>query len=349
MSTCTCIIAIGNVDLDNIWTKEDGGEVVMRMMLKTTGDWMRCLWNTDRPLTAGAVLMLVAFVFALAGLVVDPRTITGMPAWMKPAKFAISTAIFMLTLAWIFTYLPARVKLRRIVGRATAALLVLEVAIVSVQAWRGTTSHFNAGTVLDGTLFTVMGIAIAVQTALSVAVVIALWRQPFLDRPLGWALRLGLTISIIGASTGGLMVGPTRAQLAEARVTHRLPIAGAHTVGAPDGGPGLAGVGWSREHGDLRVPHFLGLHAMQLLPLFVLVATRRGLPEARRVHLTFVIAASYFSLFVILLWQALRAQSFVQPDALTLGAMVAWAITTIVATWAIASRPQAAPSRAMVY
>jgi len=321
----------------------------MRMMLKTAGDWMRRLWHTDKPLTGASVLMLAVFVFALAGLVVDPRTITGMPAWMKPAKFGISTAIFMLTLAWIFTYLPSWVKLRRIVGGATAAILVLEVAIISVQAWRGTTSHFNVGTPLDGVLFSAMGTGIAIQTALSIAVAIALWRQPFLDRPLGWALRLGLTISIIGASTGGLMVTPTRTQLAEARVTHNLPISGAHTVGAPDGGPALPGVGWSREHGDLRVPHFLGLHAVQLLPLFVLVARRRGLPEVTRVHLTFVIAASYFSLFAILLWQALRAQSFVQPDALTLGAMAAWAIATIAATWAVASRQQAAPSRAMVY
>jgi hypothetical protein len=321
----------------------------MRMILKATGDWMRRLWDTDRPLTAASVLMLAVLVFALAGLAVDPRTITGMPAWMKPAKFAISTAIFMLTLAWIFTYLPSWVKLRRIAGTGTAAILVLEVAIVLMQAWRGTTSHFNVGTPLDGVLFTVMGTGIAVQTALSVAVAIALWRQPFLDRPLGWALRLGLTISIIGASTGGLMVTPTRTQLAEARVTHRLPISGAHTVGAPDGGPGLTGVGWSREHGDLRVPHFLGLHALQLLPLFVLVAARRRLPEPTRVRLTFVIAASYFSLFAILLWQALRAQSFVQPDGLTLGALTAWAIATIVATWAITSRQQAVPSRAMVY
>lgn len=321
----------------------------MQTMLKTSRDMMRRLWDTDRPLTAGGVVMLAAFVVALAGLALDPRTITGMPAWMKPAKFAISTAIFMLTLAWIFTYLPSWVRMRRVVGYATAAILVLEVAIVWVQAWRGTSSHFNVGTRLDGVLFTVMGLAIAIQTALSIAVAVALWRQPFIDRPLGWALRLGLIISIVGASTGGLMVSPTKAQLAEAHATHRLLTSGAHTVGAPDGGPGLTGLGWSREHGDLRVPHFVGLHALQLLPLVVLVATRRGLPELKRVRLTFVIAASYFSLFVILLWQALRAQSFVRPDALSLGAMAAWVAATIVATWAVASRQQALGSRAMVY
>jgi hypothetical protein len=120
-------------------------------------------------------------------------------------------------------------------------------------------------------------------------------------------------------------------------------------VGAPDGGPGLTGLGWSREHGDLRVPHFVGLHAMQLLPLLVLVAARRWLAEFTRVRLAFVIAASYFSLFLILLWQALRAQSFVRPDALTIGSIMAWAIATVVATWAIASRQQPLQSRAVAY
>ena len=84
---------------------------------------------------------------------------------------------------------------------------------------------------------------------------------------MGWALRLGMTITIVGAMTGGLMTRPTSAQLEAARAGNRMTVAGAHTVGAPDGGPGLPGTGWSLEHGDIRVAHFLGLHALQLLPL----------------------------------------------------------------------------------
>ena len=36
--------------------------------------------------------------------------IGGAPAWLKPAKFAASIAIYTLTLAWVFTYLPEWVQ-----------------------------------------------------------------------------------------------------------------------------------------------------------------------------------------------------------------------------------------------
>jgi len=107
----------------------------------------------------------------------------------------------MLTLACVFAWLPNWPRTRRFVGWMTAAVLVLEVAIIDVQAWRGTTSHFNVGTALDGVLFSIMGLAIVVQTLTSIAVAVALWRQTFEDRTLGWALRFGMTITIIGAST----------------------------------------------------------------------------------------------------------------------------------------------------
>jgi len=67
----------------------------------------RRLWITDAPLTFTGLLMIGALAATLAGLWFDPRVITGMPAWLKPAKFAISIAIYAFTLVWVFTYLPA--------------------------------------------------------------------------------------------------------------------------------------------------------------------------------------------------------------------------------------------------
>jgi len=263
------------------------------------------LWATDRPLTGSGLFLLALLVPVAFGLLLDSREIGGAPAWLKPAKFALSLGIYSLTLAWVFTYLPDWPRTRRFVGRMTAAVMLVEVTIIALQAARGTTSHFNVGTPVDAILFSIMGVAIFTQTAASVAVAVALWRQRFADRAFGWALRLGMTMTIVGALTGGLMTRPTDAQLAEASARGRITIAGAHTVGAPDGGPGLPVTGWSTRHGDLRVAHFVGLHALQLLPILTLVVFR-GRGERARLRLTLVASTVYVLVFVTLLVQALR-------------------------------------------
>lgn len=292
------------------------------------------LWRASPPLTGVVMLMLVVAGVSLVGMLVDPRMITGAPAWLKPFKFAISTAIYSLTLAWIFTFLLDRPRIRRVVGWATAIVFVLEVAIIDAQAWRGTTSHFNVSTTLDAVLFAVMGAAILLQTLASVAVAVALWRQRFSDQVLGWALRLGMTLTIIGALTGPLMTRPTEAQLAAAREGGRMTAAGAHTVGGVDGGPGVPVTGWSREHGDLRIPHFIGLHAIQTLALIAVGLRRWRRSEAIRVRTLLAAAASYASLFLLLLWDALRGQSVVAPDATALASIAIWAmVTALVLGW----------------
>ncbi len=225
------------------------------------------LREANKALTAVGILMIPVFLFALIGLIADPRIITGMPAWLKPAKFAISISVYTFTLAWIFRYLPEWPRLRMLTGWITAVTMVLEMAIIATQASRGTASHFNVGTPLDASLFIIMGIAIVIALGAAIAVAVALFMNKLTDPVMGWAVRMGILIMILGAATGGLMTVPTGAQLAEARAAHPLTISGAHTVGAPDGDHGIPITGWSQEHGDLRVPHFIGLHALQILPL----------------------------------------------------------------------------------
>ena len=287
------------------------------------------LWQGSPPLTLVGVLMIGAAAAAVVGMLVDPRIITGAPAWLKPFKFGASTAIYSLTLAWIFGYLADWPRVRRIVGWTTAVVFILEVALIDAQAWRGTTSHFNISTPLNATLFLVMGLAILVQTLVSIAVAVALWRQPFADRALGWALRFGMVLTIVGAMTGPLMTRPTAAQLAAARAGEQMTVAGAHSVGGVDGGPGLPITGWSREHGDVRVPHFIGLHAIQALAIIAMGLRRWRLPDAIRIRAIMAIAASYAALFLLLLTQALRGQSIVAPDMTTVAVLVSWGLVTL--------------------
>jgi len=106
--------------------------------------------------------------------------------------------------------------------------------------------------------------------------------------------------------------------------------------------PDYLGLAGSTEHCDLRVPHFIGLHALQVLPLIAFVLRRRRLSTDARVRLTLTAAGSYFALFVLLLIQALRGQPILNPDKLTIGAFGAWVLITAIC--AVKSLGLAAPT-----
>jgi hypothetical protein len=287
-------------------------------------------------LTILGFVMAADLVFTMCGLVVDRRVITGAPAWLKPAKFALSTMIA----AWSFAFCIASTriwpKVTRALDIALAAGLAIEIALIDMQAARGTTSHFNVSTSLDSAVWEVMGVSILCIWLGMLSLTIVLFRQPYASSAWGWSLRLGMVLALIGTGSGGLMTLPNSQQLAEAHASGRLPTIGAHTVGAPDGGPGLPVTGWSADHGDLRVAHFLGMHGLQVLPLLAWWIGRRFAGDDRtQVKLIFAIAASYLALFGLILWQAFRGQSIAQPDSLSLASFTAWLVVTAVAVFVI--------------
>jgi hypothetical protein len=107
---------------------------------------------------------------------------------------------------------------------------------------------------------------------------------------------------------------PTAAQLAP-----NSPLSGTHTFGVAEGGPSLPILGWSTIGGDGRVAHFVGLHALQVLPLIGWWIGRRSrLNMTQRIRLVKLVALGYGAIVALLAWQALRGQSIVAPDALTL-------------------------------
>jgi hypothetical protein len=288
------------------------------------------LWVASAPLTTVAILMFVGMVGAIAGLFLDSRVITGDPAWWKPAKFGASTALYAGTVAWLLRYVNVWPRFVRWMSRLLALALTVEVSIIFVQAARGTTSHFNTTTPLDRALFSTMGSFIGLLWLSSVGILAALFRQSFRSKAWGWALRLGMLITVLGAAAGGSMLHRTSAQ-ARAAEQHLPTTTGAHTVGAPDGGPGIPLVGWSAEHGDLRIAHFVGLHGIQVIPFIAWLLARRRWPEGSQSKGVFVSSASYTLLIVILAWQALRGQSIAEPDALTGAVFVMWLAGTLAA------------------
>lgn len=279
------------------------------------------------PLLVLALAMAVLAAISAAALHVDPRGLAGTPVWAKPLKFSLSVLIYSVTLAWLLSLLERPRRLAWWAGTATAALLGVEMVIIVGAAAAGVHSHFNVSTPLATALWSTMGASIAGVWTAALLVAALLFRARLGDRARTLAVRAGLLIALLGMALGFLMTLPTDQQL-----TDFQGVAGAHTVGTADGGPGLPLLGWSTEGGDLRIPHFVGMHALQALPLAALaleLAARR-VPalrrEATRAGLLWVGAGLYLGLLAVLTTQALRGQSVVHPDAATLvatGAVVA--------------------------
>ncbi|MGS0688309.1 hypothetical protein ACVBEQ_24650 [Nakamurella sp. GG22] len=274
--------------------------------------------RAHRPLFMLATAMAVLAAVAAVGLIVDDRTITGLPLWAKPLKFALSVGIYGVTFSWLIGQLRRGRRVAWWAGTIAAVLLGVEMVIIVGQALRTMTSHFNVGTALDSAMFSVMGTSIAVVWAATLVISVVLFASPGPDPARNLAIRAGALISVAGMALGFLMTIPTAAQLQDFQ-----GIAGAHTVGLPDGGPGLPLLGWSTVGGDLRIPHFVGMHALQLLPVLLIVlelGSRRVAvlrDSTLRAQLVGLAAVGYAAVVALVTWQALRGQSIVRPDLLT--------------------------------
>ncbi|MDQ3306933.1 MAG: hypothetical protein M3499_00990 [Actinomycetota bacterium] len=297
-------------------------------------DVLLTAWQLNRPLTLVGLLMVGVLAITLVGLVVDPRVITGDPAWLKPTKFAISISIYSFTLLWLLTFVRGHARLVRLVSWGTAMALGVEMVLIAGAVVFGTTSHFNVATPLNAAVWGAMGLAIALTWILNLVAVVLLLFQRLPDPAFAWSLRLGLIVSSVGMAVAFFMTAPTAEQLAAKELT----IAGAHSVGVDDGGPGLPVVGWSTVGGDLRAPHFVGLHALQALPLvgFLIARLAPGwlFPGHRRA-LVCTAGLAYLGLVLLLTWQALRGQPVASPDAVTLGALAALVAAAGSATGAV--------------
>lgn len=292
--------------------------------------WLAALWTASQPLALVGVMMVFDFAACLVAMIFDHRQITGINAWIKPAKFGLSSAVTCLTLAWIASYLGNWSRIRNWAGRAFAASIAIEIAVIDLQAARGTTSHFNMAGSLDRVAFITMGISIATLWLSMVAIAYALMRQKFQPVSWAWALRLGLLLSVVGTAGGGFMLRQTPEQ----KEHPELKQFGSHTVGAPDGGPGLPVLNWSENHGDLRVAHFLGLHGVQVIPLVGwLLLCKKRLSELQRTRLVWLASGTYTSCFALLAWQALRGQALLQPDQKTLVMASLLILFTAIGSW----------------
>ncbi|MEV6263675.1 hypothetical protein AB0M42_23375 [Streptomyces sp. NPDC051784] len=307
-------------------------------------------WRTwHRPLVLFAASMAVTAVVAAIGMVVDERVLAGAPIWAKPFKFAVSFVAYALSLAWMLTLLTRGRRAGRSAGTVVALACAGEMAIITGQVIRGKRSHFNNATPLDSMLYQAMAVTVVILWAGTLVIALLLLRARIGDRASAWTVRSGALLALAGAAIGFLMTRPSAEQRAAGGLDS-ADVVGAHAVGVPDGGPSMALTGWSTTGGDLRIPHFVGMHALQALPLFLLVllflaprVTRLGDPLVR-LRLVRVACGAYAALVALLTWQALRGEPLIHPEGATLTAAAAIGVATAAGfMWAL--RPGRRPGR----
>jgi hypothetical protein len=207
-------------------------------------------------------------------------------AWFKPFKFAASICLYAWTMAWYCYYLPSFNL--SLFNYSVVLLLGFEIVYIAIQANKGELSHFNISSSLYATLYIFMAVAastIAVYTAY-VGYLFFTTDLPNLPQYYVWSIRLGIILFVVFSFEGFLMGS-------------RL----SHTIGGADGGPGIPILNWSTQYGDPRIAHFIGMHALQVLPIlsFYLLKNTKA---------TFVIAFMYAVLAVFTLVQAMKGKPF---------------------------------------
>jgi hypothetical protein len=196
---------------------------------------------------------LLCFILSIVLIVLIRTTSTevhAVNAWYKPFKFAISIGLFSWTMAWHCHYLS---NFDTTSFNWTVILLFgFELGYIIFQASKGQLSHFNISTATYSRLYSLMGLAATIVTLYTAYIGVLFFTQSFPNLPsyYVWAIRLGIVIFVVFSFEGGLMGSRMN-----------------HSVGAINDNSNWFIVGWSKTVGDLRVSHFIGMHALQILPL----------------------------------------------------------------------------------
>lgn len=243
------------------------------------------LWDDAPALAAFALLIALAAIPLLAAAALDPRSFQGESIWVKPLKFHLALTVYFATLAIFARWLPEGMtdsRGWRIYQAVVIACTVGELLWIGGAAALGSGSHFNIATPAWSVLYSLMGVFAVTLTSMTLVMGIAIWRNAAtgLPAPVHLSIALGLVLTfVLTVVAAGMLAQGT-----------------GHLVGTPVTGARLPLLGWSREVGDLRAPHFIATHAMHILPLAGLAALL--LPARAQVPAVWLSAAAFTALVV---------------------------------------------------
>jgi hypothetical protein len=239
------------------------------------------------------LLMLVLLIL----LPFDTVQVGGRYRLIKPLNFTMSMAMYLATVVVLLDYLRASMWWKKIIGWGVSICLLTAITCITLQAARGTTSHFNNSTPFDSVISSVMDIVDPLNGVfVFVLLIFALQRKYDVSRSSQLGITFGLLVFLAGSAVGGVMVAQ-----------------GQSVVGVTPEGPGLPVVNWSTMGGDFRVAHFLGIHALQILPIAGWLIDRlKALPRRAKPIAFVAVSAGYVSLMGFVFLQAMNGVPLVR-------------------------------------
>jgi hypothetical protein len=224
-------------------------------------------------------LELLLLLVLLILLPFDTVQVGGRYRLIKPLNFSMSMAMYLATVVILLDYLRASMWWKKVIGWGVSVCILTAITCITMQAARGTTSHFNNSTPFDSAVSSLMDI---VDPLNSVFVLVG--------------IVFGILVFLAGSVIGGVMVAH-----------------GQSVVGVAPGGPGLPMVNWSTNGGDFRVAHFLGIHALQVLPIAGwLIGQMEGLPRRAKPTAVVAVSAGYVLLMGMVFLQAMNGVPLVR-------------------------------------
>ena len=213
-------------------------------------DFIQTLKTRNETLFYYGLVCLASALIFLALTKISNTQVYNVSAWYKPFKFTFSTFLFSWAMAWYCYYLPSfNITLFNWV---IIILLGFEIIYIALQAGRGQLSHYNLSTPMYAALYSMMALAATAVTIYTAYVGVLFFTNEFPDLPTYyvWSIRLSILLFVIFSFEGFVMGSKL-----------------SHTIGGKDGDVGIPLLNWSTKFGDPRIAHFIGMHALQVLPI----------------------------------------------------------------------------------
>lgn len=221
------------------------------------------------------ILNFVCVIFCIGFSLFDDTQVLGKNAWLNPIKYYFSIGIFIMSMAW-YLYFLNNVIQRNILIWGFLLTTFIQTSIVLLQSIRGVSSFYNLNTPFDKMVFGIQTISQIIFILLMVVTTYSFYFQKKNSKSqhFTWGIRMGMVIFLIGLLIGIYMIKVN---------VNNESILGINIL--------------YKKHGNLKIPFFLGIHGLQIIPLLSYYIF-----QSKRQVLNFTLL--YFIMMVVFIFMA---------------------------------------------